>query len=181
MSTFILSGLLAFFVMTGVTGHATAPSFVTHEVALTAYNATPRQTDGDPSTTASGARSDADVVAARSRDLGEELPFGTVIEVMQGAEVSNNCGLDSVHSKIGYRVIADTMNARITNTIDILFAVDDEVVSNGKSVNAANVLGICEGVTIRVVGKIDISKPSALPKTQSALAAMVGASGLALK
>jgi 3D (Asp-Asp-Asp) domain-containing protein len=172
---------MAFFILTGSAGQAGAPEFVTLTTALTAYNAVPSQTDGDPSTTASGAYSNPNVVAARSRDLALTLPFGTVIEVMPTNERSDNCGLNVVGKDIGYRVIADTMNARITNTVDILFATDDQTTIGGKAVNTARALGSCTDVKVRVVGKIDISKPSNLPKTQEALAQMVGASGLAFK
>ena len=181
MSTFILGGLMAFFVLTGSAGQASAPEFPTFTVAVTGYNAVAAQTDGDPSVTASGAFSNPLIVAARSRDLAKELPFGTVIAIRPSAERSDNCGLNIVGSTIGYRVIADTMNARITKTVDILFPTDANVQVGTKTVNAARALGICDKVEIRVVGKIDISKPSNLPKTQAGLAAMVGASGLALK
>jgi hypothetical protein len=73
------------------------------------------------------------------------------------------------------------MNARITNTLDVLFAVDDTLEHNGKTINAARMLGTCDDVEVRIVGKIDISKPSTMPRTQAALAAAVGASGLGLK
>lgn len=179
MSTFILTGLMAFFVLTGAAGQASAPEFRTYTVSMTGYNAVPGQTDEDPFTTASGAFSHPDIVAARSRDLAEELPFGTVIAIESHAE-QHGCGVGEVTQVIGYRVIADTMNARIKNTVDILFDVDEMVTLNDKSVNAARVLGRCDAVTIRVVGNIDISKPSNMPSTQVALAAMVGASGLGL-
>ena len=181
MSTFILTGLMAFFILTGGAGHASAPEFTTIITSLTGYNAVPAQTDGDPTTTASGAYSNPNVVAARSRDLADTLPFGTVIQIMPTDERSDSCGLNVVGNDIGYRVIADTMNARITNTIDVLFAVGDTIQYNGKAVNAARVLGTCSDVTVRIVGTIDLSRPSKLPKTQSELAAMVGASGLAVK
>jgi hypothetical protein len=73
------------------------------------------------------------------------------------------------------------MNARITNTVDILFDTEDTVTVRGSSVNAARVLGVCDEVMIRIVGKIDISKPSTMPTSQAALRAMVGSAGLALK
>jgi 3D (Asp-Asp-Asp) domain-containing protein len=172
---------MAFFILTGSAGHASAPEFPTYTTSVTGYNAVAAQTDGDPSTTASGALSNTAVVAARSRDLADELPFGTVIAIEPSTERSDTCGLDFVGPKVGYRVIADTMNARITNTVDVLFATDNTFTVGGKAVNAARALGSCKDVTIRVVGHIDISKPSNLPKSQTALAAMVGASGLAVK
>ena len=181
MPTFLLTGLMAFFILTGSAGFASAPQIETHSVSLTGYNAVPSQTDDDPSVTASGMPSDPDVVAARSRDLADVLPYGTVIAIEPDQDSGPYCGLDVVGNTIGYRVITDNMNARITNTVDILFDVDDTVTIGTKSVNAARVLGICENVTIRVVGQIELTKPSQFPKTQAELAAMVGSSGLALK
>jgi len=63
------------------------------------------------------------------------------------------------------------MNARYTNRIDVLLGTAAEYVTADKKMkNAAQVLGVCSGVTIRVVGHIGINH---LPKTQSQLAAIV--------
>jgi len=155
----------------------------TYTVAMTGYNAVPAQTDGDPFTTASGAYSNPEVVAARSRDLGDELPFGTIIEIDGPAEKSGTCGYGAVADSIGYRVIADTMNAKFTDRVDVLFkAKDNYLLPDGRTMNAANLLGVCDGVAIRVVGRIDLSDPRNLPKTQADLAALVnGGNGLAVK
>jgi len=161
---------MAFFILTGAAGHAAAPEIPTYTVTVTAYNAVPSQTDENPFVTASGAYSNPAVVAARSRDLADTLPFGTVIEI-ETPDRSDTCGYSVVSGSVGYRVIADSMNARIQNTVDVLLP----------EVSSARTLGSCKDVTIRVVGHIDLSKPSNLPKSQSALAALVDASGLALK
>ncbi len=147
------------------------PSFPSYAVTLTAYNAVPEQTDNSPLETASGAYSNPEVVAARSRNLADELPFGTIIEII-GPSVSNNpCGYDIVAPLIGYRVIADTMNARYTDRIDILFSTESNYTLSGGNVkNAGTVLGICDGITIRAVGRVDIQR---IPKTQIELAAIV--------
>ena len=125
----ILGALMGFLLLSGgassaLPAHATAPKVPvvpSYAVTLTAYNAVPEQTDNSPLETASGAYSNPEIVAARSRNLADELPFGTIIEVI-GPSVSNNpCGYDIVAPLIGYRVIADTMNARYTDRIDILF------------------------------------------------------------
>jgi 3D (Asp-Asp-Asp) domain-containing protein len=142
-------------------------------VKLTAYNAVPEQTDGDPFTTASGAYSNPEVVAARSRDLGAELPFGTVI-ALENPSKSNSCGFSKVEHLIGYRVIADTMHERMQNKIDVLFNAEDKVMIavNGqpsKATNPARALGICT-VEMRVVGKINIKD---IPETQGELAVLV--------
>ncbi len=171
---------MAFFIFTGTAGHATAPDLPSFTAAVTAYNAVPEQTDSDPFTTASGAFSNPEIVAARSRDLADTLPFGTVIAI-ETAPRSDSCGMSLMERSIGYRVIADTMNPRITNTVDLLIATDDMVQVGDKRVNAARALGVCEEVTIRIVGKIDMTKPSKIPKSQMELIALFGTSALAIK
>jgi len=144
-----------------------------YAVTLTAYNAVPEQTDDDPFTTASGAYSNPEIIAARSQDLARELPFGTVIELRGPSEQERSCGYNIVEPIIGYRVIADTMNARYTDRIDILFdTTANYAMADGRVKNAGIVLGICGGVTIRIVGFVN---PNRLPKTQAALAALVSA------
>ncbi len=132
----------------------------TYTVAMTAYNAVPGQTDGDPTITASGAYSDPDIIAARSRDLADELPFGTVIEVT-AASSSPGCGYRAVGDEIGLRVIGDSMNARMHNKIDILF-------DSGRT---ARTLGVCDSVSIRVVGHVAVGD---VPHTQEGLRLAVG-------
>ncbi|OGZ02775.1 MAG: hypothetical protein A2946_02985 [Candidatus Liptonbacteria bacterium RIFCSPLOWO2_01_FULL_53_13] len=162
-----------------MTSTASLPS--NYAVTLTAYNAVPAQTDGNPLETASGAFSNPEVVAARSQDLADKLPFGTIIE-LEGSNISSEhtCGYSVVAKSIGYRVIADAMNARYTDRIDILFNTKANYTTTDKGMkNAAEILGICKGITIRIVGHIDIRN---IPKTQTELAKIVvGKSGLALK
>ncbi len=185
---------MALFAFSGVAAPVTAVATSTPEeppsisVTLTGYNAVPAQTDSDPMITASGAYSNPQVVAARSRDLGKTLPFGTIIEISGPASpaMQNSCGYGVVAPTIGYRVIADTMNAKFTHRIDVLlpdtnvYKTEDRGMTNG-----AVVLGICDGVSIRVVGHVDISDPANLPDSQEALAAIVvrenGGDSLALK
>lgn len=175
MGLFALSG--ASF---GTPAHASAPAapaLPTYSVAMTGYNAVPAQTDGDPFTTASGAFSNPEVVAARSQDLAHELPFGTIIEVDGPAAAQNTCGYSVVGQTIGYRVIADAMNKKFTDRVDVLFPTAASRVQN-----RAVVLGVCDQVTIKVVGHVDIHNPANLPKTQEALAAIVhGAGDLAIQ
>lgn len=138
----------------------------TYSVSMTGYNAVPEQTDGDPFTTASGAYSNPEVMAARSVDLKDELPFGTVIEIVSATSSSVNCGLPVVQEHIGYRVIGDSMHPRKRNQIDLLFHTDPVIKARGRLVNPAIALGICKNVEIRVVGKIDIKD---IPKSQEEL------------
>ncbi|MFZ2555861.1 MAG: hypothetical protein WAZ27_04020 [Minisyncoccia bacterium] len=175
--------LTGFFVWSGMgtLAVATPPAQVlapatiekTHSVRLTAYNAVPEQTDSTPFVTASGIPTNSETIAARSRDLAADMPFGTVIALEAPAK-SNSCGFSSVEHLIGYRVIADTMHERMTKKIDILLNEDDVVLIgvNGqakKATNPARALGICT-VTARVVGKIDIKD---VPETQAELALLV--------
>lgn len=161
-------------------GALNVPIVTNYPVTLTAYNAVPGQTDSTPFETASGAYSNPEVVAARSQDLADELPFGTIIEIDGPTGPNNSCGYNIVESIVGYRVIADAMNVRYTNRIDILFNTKSNyLMKDGKTKNAGMVLGICNGSSVKVVGHVDINK---IPKTQAELARLVrGGSQLAIK
>lgn len=176
MPTLITSALVAgFFVLSG-THAVSAPetpaveALPEYTVAMTSYNAVPGQTDGDPMTTASGLRSNPEIIAARSQDLKSELPFGTVIAVTRAGQDDPNCGFHKVEDKIGYRVVGDVMNARMVNKVDILLDHNDTVRVGGVPRNPSRVLGICKEVTIQVVGYMDLKE---VPKTQAELVAMV--------
>lgn len=152
-------------------------------VHLTGYNAVPEQTDSDPTITASGAFSNPEIIAARSRDLAKELPFGTIIEIDGPIAAQKTCGFSIVKPIVGYRVIADTMHPKFTKRIDLLFDTEaNYLLGDGKVKNAGIVLGICDQVAIRVVGRLDMTKVSKLPKTQAELASLVeSGKALALK
>lgn len=133
---------------------------------MTAYNAVPEQTDSTPTRTAIGAFTDPDIIAARSVDLADELPWGTVIEVTLATTTNPTCGQALVQDQIGLRVIADSMHPRKRNQIDILLDHAKTVSIRGKKMNPAKVLGICKNVEIKVVGRID---PKQMPKNQTEL------------
>jgi len=146
---------------------------------LTAYNAVPSQTDNNPFTTASGAFSNPEVVAARSGDLATKLPYGTVIAIEHAGTDSPSCGYSTVEPQIGYRVIADAMNPRISNTVDVLLDQDKTVPVNGRLINPGRALGVCGAVTIRVIGKMDVKD---IPSTQAELKQMIeGSAQLAMR
>ncbi|MDR3548854.1 MAG: hypothetical protein P4M11_11415 [Candidatus Pacebacteria bacterium] len=149
---------------------ATAPESYT--VTLTSYNAVPEQTSPTPWITASGAPSNPEVVAARSRDLANKLPYGTIIAIYgpSSTDEGPNCGYDSVQNLIGYRVIADSMAARMHNKVDVLLDQHDTVPVGGVMTNPAVVLGACTGVKVQVVGYVN---PQSIPPTQAALASLV--------
>ena len=148
-----------------------------YTVKLTAYNAVPEQTDSTPHLTASGAPTNPEVVAARSVDLAAALPYGTVIAIERATEDSETCRFAKVERLIGYRVIADSMHSRKRAQIDVLLDQADTVTVHGKETNPALALGICSGVTIRVIGRLELSD---LPETQEELRALVEDGGLAL-
>jgi len=152
------------------------PAPETYTVIMTGYNAVPEQTDGDPNTTASGAFSNPEIIAARSMDLADELPYGTVIAVT-AATTTPNCGYDYVSEKIGLRVIGDSMAARMRNKIDILLGTKPIPAQEGLRRNPAKALGFCRNVRIEVVGHVDMRH---IPKTQTELAEAVGLAPLAL-
>lgn len=171
---------MGFFLLSGATlalpALAAAPALPgpTYTVALTGYNAVPAQTDNNPLETASGAYSNPEIIAARSQDLADKLPFGTIIAIEGPSKKQEDCGYSIVAPTIGYRVIEDTMNARYTNRIDVLFSTNTNYVrGDGSEENAASVIGNCKGVTIRVVGHLDPVHTDLLPKTQAALARLV--------
>ncbi len=149
-----------------------------YQVSMTAYNAVPGQTDSDPTTTASGMTSNSEVVAARSRDMAAELPFGTVILLERSIKDSPSCRFSEVDHLIGYRIIADTMHERWIHKIDVQMDQADTVAVNGRETNPAMVLGVCSGVTAKVVGRVDIKHA---PTTQAELAAMFAEPSLAMK
>jgi 3D (Asp-Asp-Asp) domain-containing protein len=186
MQTLLNTALTGLFLLTGTgvansasiasSAPATAPE--SYSVSMTAYNAVASQTDDDPLETASGAYSDPVIVAARSVDLADELPYGTVIDVEPSATSSPSCGLPLVQGLVGLRVIADSMNARMRNKVDILLPNDATVSLHGEEVSAARVLGLCKDITVRVVGHIDTSN---MPKSQAQLAQMIGGRSLAIR
>ncbi|MDP3958376.1 MAG: hypothetical protein Q8Q36_02870 [bacterium] len=163
---------LGFFIWSG---GATIESYVPvsaipieYSVRLTGYNAVPEQTDSDPHVTAAGIRSNPEIVAARSRDLAQSLPFGTIIELTAPKD-ARSCGFKQVEPLVGYRVIADTMHARKRAQVDLLFGTDEAVKVGKRSVNPALAVGVCE-VTARVVGRLSMKE---IPSTQAELAVLV--------
>jgi 3D (Asp-Asp-Asp) domain-containing protein len=147
-------------------------------VKLTAYNALPEQTDANPFVTASGAASNAEVVAARSVDLAGVLPFGTIVEVTREGSDTEGCRFGAVEHLIGYRVIADSMHSRKRDQVDILLNHEDTVSVHGKETNPAVALGLCSGVTVRPIGKMKISD---IPETQEELRRIVEGDSFALR
>jgi len=169
----LTTALIGLFLLSNTASASSTPAVVTgptYTVAMTGYNAVAAQTDSDPGMTASGAPSDPSVVMARSRDLADELPYGTVVAIEPNDATSTSCGASVVGNQIGYRVVADSMNARKHNQIDIMLDSSDGVDVGGKNTNPAVALGVCSGVKVTVVGKIDISH---MPRNQAELKKVV--------
>lgn len=172
LGLFLLSGTSSAGDLNNLPGLELAAPPKAYSVEMTGYNAVRGQTDSDPFTTASGAFSNPDIVAARSADLSDELPFGTVIEIDSSTAMSSpNCGLASVEPFLGLRVIADSMHSRKRNQVDILFDSDVSMRAGGKHMNPAVTLGKCSDVTIRVVGHVDMKK---MPRSQIELMSDIG-------
>lgn len=146
-------------------------------VMLTAYNAVPEQTDGNPMITASGAASNPEVVMARSSDLAADLPYGTVVAIEYTGKDTEGCRYNAISGLVGYRVVADAMNARMHGKVDLLLDQTDTVTVHGKEMNPAVALGLCHGVTIRPVGRLKVSQ---IPATQEELRKMVEGGSLAI-
>jgi len=141
----------------------------TYTVKLTGYNALVAQTDSDPFTTASGLYSNPEIIVAKSRDI--DLPFGTVVKInTENRKYTGGCGVEVVSGQIGYRVIGDVTHARKSMQIDVLLDHTKPVNLNGKLLNPSIVLGVCEGVELEVVGKIDLNN---IPKTQKELKKLI--------
>ena len=173
MGVFLLSGSGSSDALSRLSDMASGtPSSPIYTVSMTGYNAVPGQTDNNPFDTASGVYADADLVAARSSDLADKLPFGTVIQLVPtDASSTPGCERSLVEPLIGLRVIADAMHPRKRNQIDILFHSDSAVkIAAGKRMNPARALGMCKDVEIQVVGHIDVSK---MPQSQVQLAEML--------
>lgn len=149
-----------------------------YTVSLTSYNAVVEQTDSNPFITASGAATNPEVIAARSIDLAGELPYGTIVALERTGDDSSKCHFNATKHLIGYRVIADSMHSRKRKQIDVLLDEKDTVVINGKEMNPAIALGVCSGVSVRVLGKIEMSD---IPATQEELRMIVEGDSLAMR
>ena len=178
--TYLLNiALMGVFTLSGVLG-ATTSAVETHiyespkvlaeisSLRLTGYNAVIEQTNEDPMTTASGARSNHETIIARSRDMADILPYGTIVSLSYGGG-GDSCGFQKVEHLVGYRVVADTMHKRKTRQVDVLFGTEDVVRLKENRLNPAMVMGICE-VDIRVVGYVPIKD---IPSTQEELRLLV--------
>ena len=104
----------------------TAPRNIGRSILLhaTAYNSTPGQTDSTPFITATGTHVRPGVVAL-SRDLLGRFPYGTRISI------EDLSGHYSGALRGRTFVVEDTMNVRISNTVDVWMESWNEAMSWG--------------------------------------------------
>ena len=98
----------------------------TFEVEMTAYTSVASQTDATPNLTASGAEAGPGTAAA-SRDLLERLPYGSQVEVV--AVSGEGCSGWVPETPL---TVADTMNARTKNHLDVWLATEEQARNWGR-------------------------------------------------
>ena len=98
----------------------------TFTVEMTAYTSVPAQTDGTPNLTASGAPTAPGTVAV-SRDLLGRFPYGSEIAVL--AVSGPECGGYVPDTPL---TVADTMNARLENHIDVWLETTEQARNWGR-------------------------------------------------
>jgi 3D (Asp-Asp-Asp) domain-containing protein len=145
-------------------------------VHLTGYNAVKGQTNDNPHITASGAYSNPQVIIARSRDMADILPYGTIVALHSPRE-SRECGFSKVNRFIGYRVVADTMHKRKVRQMDVMFDIRDSILLGEKRVNPANAMGVCKA-DVSIVGYVSLD---AIPQTQRELVWLIEGKQLSLR
>lgn len=118
--------LLAFFLLAASADAQTAQLAMSLTVEITAYNSTVAQTDDDPTITASGAVAGPGTVAV-SRDLLERFPYGSELEIISVS--GDGCGGWVPETPL---TVADTMNARIRNHVDVWLETLEEARNWGR-------------------------------------------------
>ena len=95
-------------------------------VEMTAYTSVPSQTDGTPNLTASGAPPGPGTVAV-SRDLLRRFPYGSAVVVLSVS--GPGCGGWTPDAPL---TVADTMNARIRNHVDVWLETTEQARNWGR-------------------------------------------------
>ena len=94
---------------------------------MTAYSSTEDQTDGTPRITATGVEVREGIVAVSRDLLDTQLPYGTLVRVINLQTEENGCGgFDT-----GVLEVQDTMSAEKTNQVDIWLPTRDEALTWG--------------------------------------------------
>ena len=102
---------------------------------MTAYTSVASQTDATPNLTASGAEAGPGTAAA-SRDLLGRLPYGTRVEVVSVS--GEGCGGWVPETPL---TVADTMNARIENHLDVWLETEEQARNWGRCNAVVRVMG----------------------------------------
>ena len=95
-------------------------------VDITAYSSSASQTDDAPAITASGAVAGPGTVAV-SRDLLKRFPYGSEVEII--AVSGDGCGGWVPETPL---TVADTMNARLKNHLDIWLGTTEQALNWGR-------------------------------------------------
>jgi 3D (Asp-Asp-Asp) domain-containing protein len=88
----------------------------------TAYNSSVSQTDSTPRVTATGARTRFGVIAL-SRDMLRSIPYGSQVTLEDMGALGSGAGRGRFNSTLRgvVFIVEDTMNKRITRTVDVWF------------------------------------------------------------
>lgn len=97
----------------------TGPSFF---LKSTAYNSSVSQTDSTPRVTATGARTRFGVIAL-SRDMLRSIPYGSQVTLEDMGVLGSGSGRGRFNSMLRgvVFIVEDTMNVRISRTVDVWF------------------------------------------------------------
>ncbi len=88
----------------------------------TAYNSSVSQTDSSPRVTATGARTRFGVIAL-SRDMLRSIPYGSQVSLEDMGALGSGAGRGRFNSMLRgvVFIVEDTMNTRISRTVDVWF------------------------------------------------------------
>jgi 3D (Asp-Asp-Asp) domain-containing protein len=88
----------------------------------TGYNSSVSQTDSSPRVTATGARTRFGVIAL-SRDMLRSIPYGSQVTLEDMGSLGSGAGRGRFNSMLRgvVFIVEDTMNARISRTVDVWF------------------------------------------------------------
>jgi 3D (Asp-Asp-Asp) domain-containing protein len=88
----------------------------------TGYNSSVSQTDSTPRVTATGARTRFGVIAL-SRDMLRSIPYGSQVSLEDMGALGSGAGRGRFNSMLRgvVFIVEDTMNARISRTVDVWF------------------------------------------------------------
>lgn len=101
----------------------------TIEVTMTAYSSEAGQTDADPLVTATGEEVGPGTLAASRDLLNTDLPYGTVVRVVEVNDEANACGGWEVDMLLE---VQDTLHPRMLNRVDLWLPSRDQAVQWGR-------------------------------------------------